>query len=34
MIAIIGTVLFTMSLITIVSKDDDDYDNFYPDTEI
>jgi hypothetical protein len=31
MIAIIGTVLFTMSLITIISKDDDD---FHPDTEI
>jgi hypothetical protein len=34
MIEIIGIVLFTITLIAMVSKDDDDYDNFYPDTEI
>ena len=36
MIEIIGIVLFTITLIAIIGKDDnhDDYDNFYPDTEI
>tara|TARA_R110000868_G_scaffold95987_2_gene264046 strand:+ start:9931 stop:10038 length:108 start_codon:yes stop_codon:yes gene_type:complete len=35
MIEIIAIVLSTITLIAMVGKnDDDDYDNFYPDTDI